>query len=58
MPRYETLASDAMERIARRLGVRIDLDDPETALTCALSAPSQNCSLSRPRKGELSDESR
>jgi hypothetical protein len=32
----ETLASDALERIARLLGVAVDLDDPEPALFAAV----------------------
>jgi hypothetical protein len=32
----ETLASDAIERMARRLGLIVDLDDPEQALIAAV----------------------
>lgn len=32
----ETLASDAIERMARRLGLMVDLDEPEQALIAAV----------------------
>jgi hypothetical protein len=36
LPNMETLCSDAIERIARMVGVPIDLDDPEPALVAAV----------------------
>ena len=33
---YETLASDALERLAQLLGIATDLDDPEPALITAV----------------------
>jgi hypothetical protein len=34
----ETLCSDAIERIARVLGLSVDLDDPEQALVAAVES--------------------
>jgi hypothetical protein len=33
---YETMTSDAFERLAKLLGVPVDLDDPEPALIAAV----------------------
>ncbi len=33
---HETMASDALERLAKSLGVPADLDDPEPALIAAV----------------------
>ena len=35
-PSRETLRSDANEALARRLGITVDLDDPEPALEAAV----------------------
>ena len=47
MKTYETMTSDALERLARLLEISIDLDDPEPALIAAVERAVAELVISR-----------